>query len=72
MTQTDHTQFKVEDMSCEKCAARVRSAVLSRSPSALVDIDLPKGLVTVTPAVAEAAAMAEAISEAGYPATLAN
>jgi Cu+-exporting ATPase len=69
---TETTQFKVEDMSCEKCATRVRNAVLAISPAAEVLVDLPMGLVTVKPPAIDTAAMAAAISEAGYPASVAG
>ncbi|WP_374546578.1 heavy metal translocating P-type ATPase [Rhodoblastus sp.] len=60
--------FAVSDMTCDHCAGRVRKAALSVAPGADVKVDLASGEVTVMPAAADPAAIAKAISEAGYPA----
>jgi P-type Cu+ transporter len=62
------TIFAVSDMTCGHCAARVKKAVLSLEPGAEVEVDLASGDVTVTPAAADAEAVAKAIADAGYPA----
>jgi copper chaperone CopZ len=64
---TDHTDLIVEKMSCGKCAARVTKAIQTVAPGAEVKIDLPTGAVSVTPP-ADVAALAQAVTEAGYPA----
>ncbi len=68
MPAANTTVFAVENMSCDHCAARVTKAVNAMAPGSEVQVDLPTGAVTVTPAATDAAAMAKAISEAGYPA----
>ncbi len=67
---TEATHFSVKDMSCDRCAERVRKAILVLHPQAKVDVDLATGVVKVTPPAFDAEAMAEAIAEAGYPASL--
>ena len=62
------TVFSVEGMSCGKCAARVTRAIEAQAPGARVEVDLEGKRVTVAPAVADAQALAHAITEAGYPA----
>ena len=66
------TVFAVEDMSCDKCAARVKKAILALQAESEVHVDLATGLVHVRPVVGDPEAMAEAIAEAGYPARLAD
>jgi copper chaperone CopZ len=66
------TVFAVEDMSCGKCAERVKKAILSLQAEADVHVDLSTGFVTVNPRAGDPEAMAEAIAEAGYPARLAE
>lgn len=68
--QGNVTVFAVEDMSCGKCAERVKKAVLALQAEADVHVDLATGLVTVSPRAGDPDAMAEAIAEAGYPARL--
>jgi P-type Cu+ transporter len=68
VSETASTIFAVSEMSCGKCAERVRKAVQSVAPGAEVAVDLASGDVTVTPPAPDPAAMAAAISEAGYPA----
>ena len=67
-----NTIFAVENMSCERCAARVTKAIHALAPQAEVNVDLPTGAVTVTPAVADPGLVARAIAEAGYPARAAG
>lgn len=68
MPAANTTVLAVENMSCDHCAARVTKAVKAMAPGSEVHVDLPTGAVTVTPAAADVAAMAKAISDAGYPA----
>jgi copper chaperone CopZ len=70
MSQSETTVFKVEDMSCDHCAARVKKAVLALAANSEVQVDLATGVVTVKPPAADPAAMAAAITDAGYPATM--
>jgi copper chaperone CopZ len=72
MPEPDNTIFAVENMSCERCAARVTKAIHALAPQAEVSVDLPTGAVTVTPAVADPPSVARAIAEAGYPARAAG
>jgi P-type Cu+ transporter len=69
MSAPSATIFAVSDMTCGHCAARVKKAVLSLEPGAEVEVDLASGDVTVAPAVADPAAVAKAIADAGYPAS---
>ncbi len=62
------TVFQVEKMSCNNCVRHVTKAIQTVQAGAQVAVDLASGKVAVTPNVADPAAMADAISEAGYPA----
>jgi copper chaperone CopZ len=62
------TVFQVEKMSCSKCAGRVTKAIQSVQSAAQVNIDLASGKVEVEPSPADPAAIAQLITEAGYPA----
>lgn len=66
------TTFKVEKMSCGGCVKHVTKAVQSVVADANVAVDLATSRVDVTPAPQDAGAVIRAITEAGYPATLAN
>jgi len=66
------TTFKVEKMSCGGCVKHVTKAVQSVATDANVAVDLATGRVDVTPAPQDAQAVIRAITQAGYPATLAN
>ncbi|MBI3395242.1 MAG: heavy-metal-associated domain-containing protein [Spirochaetia bacterium] len=59
-------QFQTEGMSCNHCVARVTTAVKSVDANAKVDVDLKTQLVNVDTA-GDAAAIAHAMEEAGYP-----
>lgn len=61
-------ELKVGKMTCGGCANRVTQAVLAVDSDAKVDVDLKSKLVRVE-SCADAAVMASAISNAGYPAT---
>ncbi len=66
------TTFKVEKMSCGGCVKHVTKAVQSVESGASVTVDLATGRVDVTPTPQDAQAIIHAITEAGYPAALAN
>jgi P-type Cu+ transporter len=68
VSESSNTIFAVSDMTCGHCADRVRKAALSVAPGSEVQVDLGSGDVTVTPAAPDPAAMAKAITDAGYPA----
>ena len=58
-------EFEVSDMTCGHCVKVVTAAIKNAAPDADVTIDLPKHIVRVT-GVNEAAAIEQAIREAGY------
>ena len=60
--------FNVEKMTCGGCARHVTKTIEKAAPGSKVDVDRPSGKVTVEPAPADLAAIARAISDAGYPA----
>ena len=62
--------FAVSDMTCGHCSARVKKAAEAAAPGSLAEVDLASGEVTLTPAPKDAAAVAAAIEQAGYPARL--
>lgn len=68
MAGVNKTIFAVENMSCDHCAARVTKAIKVLAPQSEVQVNLPTGAVTVTPAVDDPAGVAKAIADAGYPA----
>lgn len=60
--------FKVEGMTCGGCASRVTKAIQSLDSTAKVNVDLRSKTVSVDTRFAPAA-VAEAVTAAGYPAT---
>ena len=66
------TMFKVDKMSCGGCVKHVTKAIQSVESGASVTVDLATGKVEVTPAPQDAQAVIRAITEAGYPAAIAN
>ncbi|HSW04623.1 heavy-metal-associated domain-containing protein [Aquabacterium sp.] len=58
--------FQVKDMSCGHCVSVITQAVMAADPQAQVQIDLATHRVSIEPAAADAAALREAIAEAGY------
>jgi Cu+-exporting ATPase len=66
------TVFDVKEMTCGNCVKHVTKAVQAAQPGAEVNADLATGKVTVTPAPKDPAALAKAITDAGYPAQLAQ
>ena len=68
MTMNETTILLVEGMSCGKCAARVTKAIQAQAPDAQVQVELETKRVTVAPAYADPQALAQAVTDAGYPA----
>ncbi len=66
------TVFDVKEMTCGNCVKHVTKAVQTAQPGAEVNADLATGKVTVTPTPKDPAAIAKAITDAGYPAQLAQ
>lgn len=58
--------FEVQDMTCGHCVSTITKAVKATDPGARVEIDLPRHLVRIEPAAADAQELLDAISEAGY------
>ncbi|QGM96562.1 heavy metal translocating P-type ATPase [Methylocystis parvus] len=65
------TTFNVKDMTCNMCVKHVTKAVQAVEPNADVKVDLATGKVEVSPTPKDPAALAQAITEAGYPAQVA-
>ena len=61
-------ELNVEGMSCGHCAGRVSKAIAGVDPAAKVEVDVAGKLARVT-STASAQELAEAVTEAGYPAT---
>jgi copper chaperone len=59
-------EFKVPAISCGHCVRSVNEAVHEIDPQAKVDVDLATKKVQVQSS-ADRAALAEALTEAGYP-----
>lgn len=58
-------QFTVPAMTCGNCARSIRSAIERIDPAAGVETDIPNRRVSIITA-ADAAALADAIRDAGY------
>jgi Cu+-exporting ATPase len=65
------TTFDVKEMTCGNCVKHVTKAVQAAEPGAEVKVDLATGKVEVSPSPKDPAALAKAISDAGYPASVA-
>ncbi|MEK8050012.1 heavy-metal-associated domain-containing protein [Ideonella sp. DXS22W] len=63
------TTFQIPDMSCGHCVGAITRAVQALDAGAELAFDLPNHRLTVQHGRASAAAMAEAITEAGYTPT---
>ena len=61
-------ELKVEGMTCGHCAGRVTKAIASVDPAAKVEVDLAAKVVRVQ-SDASPQETAEAVTDAGYPAT---
>lgn len=64
-------ELQVETMTCGGCASRVTRAILVSDSAAKVNVDLKSKLVRIESDL-DAEALAAAVSEAGYPATVTN
>ena len=60
------TSFEVKDMTCGHCASTITKAVNAVDPGAKVQIDLATHLVSIDATAADAAALSNAIRDAGY------
>ena len=60
------TTFEVKDMSCGHCVSTITKAVKAVDPDATVQIDLATHRVSVDSTVAQAAALSDAIRDAGF------
>jgi copper chaperone len=58
-------EFKLPDMTCGHCVARVTKALKEEDPAALVTVDLPTKAVRIESSH-DAKALAAALAEAGY------
>lgn len=58
--------FEVNDMTCGHCVATITKALAAADKDARVQIDLASHRVRIEPATASAAALEQAIREAGY------
>lgn len=58
--------FEVQDMSCGHCVSAITQAVKALDAQARVQIDLASRRVEIEAATADAAALREAIAEAGF------
>lgn len=64
-------QYRVSDMTCGGCAARITRAIQTVDAIARVEVDRAQRLVRVEPAAAQARDIEQAIREAGYTPTVA-
>ena len=60
------TTFEVNDMTCSHCVSTITKAVNALDHGAMVQIDLATHRVTIDPVRANAAALSDAIRQAGY------
>jgi copper chaperone len=58
--------FRVDDMTCGHCVSTITKAVRAVDAGAKVEVDLAQHLVRIEPTEADAAELADAITEAGY------
>jgi len=58
--------YRIEDMTCGHCASTITRAVRDVDAGAKVEVDIGQHLVRIEPAGGDAAAFAQAITEAGY------
>ena len=58
--------FEVKDMTCGHCVSTITKALKATDKDAKVQIDLATHPVQVEPVSADAAALEEAVKEAGY------
>ena len=58
--------FEVKDMTCGHCVSTITKAVKATDEGATVQIDLAAHMVKIDPGTADAAALGDAIREAGF------
>ena len=58
--------FEVQDMTCGHCVSTITQAVQALDPKARVQIDLATHRVAIEAVQADAAALGDAIREAGF------
>jgi copper chaperone len=58
--------YRIENMTCDHCAATVTNVIRAVDADAKVQVDLARRLVVVEQAKAESGELARAITEAGY------
>lgn len=58
--------FDVQDMSCGHCVASITKAVQAADPQARVEVDLATKRVRIAPDRGDAAALQQAIAQAGF------
>ena len=58
--------FSIDGIHCGSCVARITEAVKAVDPGAALRIDLAGHRVEIDPTVADAAALSDAIREAGF------
>lgn len=58
--------FEVQDMTCGHCVRTITQAVQALDPQAQVQVDLARHRVAIEAARADAAALEDAIREAGF------
>ena len=62
--------FEIPDMTCGHCVGSVTQAVAGVDPAARVEIDLARHRVEIQPGRADAAALRQAIADAGFTPSL--
>jgi copper chaperone len=67
-TESTNLSFAVEGMSCDHCRVAITSEVTQVSGVRSVDVDLDAKVVRVSGTDVDAAAVVDAIDEAGYDA----
>lgn len=72
VTAQTETTFYVENMTCALCPITVKTAMSGVEGVTSVEIDFParRAVVVFDPAVTDAAAIAQASEQAGYPAAV--
>ena len=58
--------FQVDDMTCGHCVSTLTRALQAADPQARVSFDLARHRVQIEPARADAQALRQAITDAGY------
>ncbi|MDN3922605.1 heavy-metal-associated domain-containing protein [Roseateles violae] len=64
---TEHYQFHLPDMSCGHCVAAITEAVQAADAAATLQFDREQRRVQIASGALDQQALAELLSEAGYP-----